>query len=200
MGRPKGALLVEGRPLAANAATLLGPLCGQVLISVPPEGRNPAPRYPAVRDRKPAGRGPLAGIGAAFEQTSGADLLVLACDYPQMTVKVLQALLSGDDGEHDLVLLCDGNGRDHPLVGLWKGACAGAVREALEDRRFKVRALLGELRVRRIHPPELLDLDLDRALINLNTPEDLAAIGVPPELEPDLEDWESGGSDEADPP
>ena len=182
MGRTKGDLVFDGRTLAQRAATTLWPFCGSVLISVAHAAANPAPGHPAVEDAPPAGRGPLAGLVAAFDASGGADLLVLACDYPQVEPALLRKLLSFATEDHDVTLMTDAGGRDHPLVGLWRRRTEGRVRQALESGMFKVRALLGEFEVRRLGPADFPGIDLDRALHNLNWPSDLEAAGIEDQL------------------
>ncbi|HXV76499.1 MAG TPA: molybdenum cofactor guanylyltransferase [Candidatus Polarisedimenticolaceae bacterium] len=184
LGRTKGDLAIDGNSLAERAASLLWPLCGSVLISIADGMANPAPDYPVVVDRPPPGRGPLVGIDAAFAATGDADLLVLACDYPRVSQSLMRRLASHAAATDDLVMMTDFAGRDHPLVGLWRRAVAGVVRRAVETGRYKVRALLLELRVRRIGPAEFPGVDLDRVLLNVNSPEELARLS-PPESRPE---------------
>ena len=177
MGRAKGDLAVDdGVSLAEHAALVLGPLCGTVVISVAPGGENPAPDYSIVRDSEPAGRGPLAGIAAAFGATGSADLLVLACDYPRVETEVLEAILRVATPDDEMVIVTDGRGRDHPLVGLWRRSMEEPVRTALEIGLYKVRSLLAEARVRRLDLTSLPGQDADAALINLNTRADLDSL------------------------
>jgi molybdopterin-guanine dinucleotide biosynthesis protein A len=178
MGRSKGSLLVGGRTLASAAAASVWPLCGTVLVSLEEGAVHPAPEHPSVADRPPAGRGPLAGIQAAFEETGTADLLVLACDYPFVDTSFLRTIVESAGEEHDLVMATDSAGRDHPLVGLWRRRTERRVTEALDGGRYKVRSLLAEMEVRRLGPEEFPGRDLDRVLRNLNTPEDLVSLGL----------------------
>jgi len=177
LGRSKGDLSYDGKTLAERAAALLWPICGSVLVSLSEGAENPAPGYPPLVDPPPSSRGPLAGIDAAFEATGDADLLVLACDYPFVTQELLRRLASHAMGEDDVVMMTDFTGRDHPLVALWCRCAAAGVREAVTAERLKVRGLLPDLAVRRLGPAEFRGIDLDRALFNLNRPEDLSAIG-----------------------
>lgn len=179
LGRTKGDLRFEGNTLAERAAALLWPICGSVLVSISEGADNPASDYPCLVDPPPARRGPLAAIDAAFDATGDADLLVLACDYPFVTQALMRRLASHAMGEDDVVMMTDFTGRDHPLVALWCRCAAPVVNEAVTHGRLKVRGLLPDLSVRRLGPPEFQGIDLDRALFNLNRPEDLAAIGDP---------------------
>ncbi len=175
LGGRKAELSLGALNLAQRAARALMPLCSTVLVSVGPGQANPAPRFDAVEDAPPAGRGPLAGLAAAFAATGRADLLVLACDYPGVETPLLARLAEAATGEEDLVLPTDPAGRDHPLVAFWRRSAQATVCEAVAAGRFKVRGLLAELRVRRLGPAELAGFDLDRQLANLNRAEDWEA-------------------------
>lgn len=177
MGRPKGPVVLDGATLAERAARVLRPICGNVLISVGHRGRNPAPTYDVVEDEAPAGRGPLAGIAAAFATTGRADLLVLACDYPAADTALLQAIRDAAGPADDLVLPVDPAGRDHPLVALWRRSAEPHVLEALASGAHKVQALFPDLALRRLAPADLPEHDLRRALRNVNWPGDLGAFG-----------------------
>ena len=171
LGRPKGSVVLDGLTLAERAARTLRPLCGSVLVSLAPGMANPAPKYPSVEDPQPAFRGPLVGIEAAMAVTGEADLLVLPCDYPDVDTGILRCIVNASQPEDDLVFLVDAEGRDHPLVGLWKRTSRDRVREAIEYRMHKVRGLLADLVVRRVGPAEIPGVDLSAALRNFNEPE-----------------------------
>lgn len=173
MGEPKGGIELEGRTLAARAADVLRSVSDSVLISVAAGAANPAPEHPAIADDPPEGRGPLAGLQAAFRASGATDLVVLACDYPRMEPWLLRALVDAAHPDDDLVLAVDAAGRDHPLVGLWRRSALPKVEQALADRMYKVRALLAELRTRRVGPAQIDDPRLDELLLNVNHPEDL---------------------------
>jgi molybdopterin-guanine dinucleotide biosynthesis protein A len=177
-GRPKGGVSLGGISLAARAAQALAPLCRGVVVSIGPGATNPAPGYLPIEDPAPGGRGPLAGIAAAFAATSRSDLLVLACDYPAIATDVLRALLAAAAREDEAVILCDALRRDHPLVGLWRRVLAPRVGEAVASGRHGVQALLAGCAVRRLGPAELVTLDLAARLVNVNEPADLERAGV----------------------
>ena len=155
LGHDKAALTVHGVPLAQRAASVLWLFCGSVLISIAPGTANPAPDWPSVEDAPPGGRGPLAGILAAFAVSGKADLLVLACDYPRVGKHLIESILSRPLGEDDLVLPTDDAGRDHPLVALWSRRMEAQVRAAVDAGRYRVHSLFPDCCVRRI-PPEAL--------------------------------------------
>jgi molybdopterin-guanine dinucleotide biosynthesis protein A len=176
LGRAKSEVAFEGGTLARRAAEAVWPLCASVLISVGPRGENPAPGFSLVRDRPPGGRGPLAGIDAAFRITGDADLLVLACDYPRVGPDLLSRIVQGAQSEDEIVMPVDARGRDHPLVALWRRSTASVVAAAVAEGRLRVRSLLADCRVRRLGPGRFPGLDPGRVLLNLNRPADLEAL------------------------
>ena len=173
LGREKGGLETDGRSLARRAAETLWPHCGTVLVSVAPGMANPADGFDVVEDLPPGGRGPLAGLDAAFRAAPGADLLVLACDYPRVDGRVLGPLLAAAEERQMLTMITDAAGRDHPLVGVWRADAAGTVADALSRGQHRVRSLLLRLTVKRVGPAELPGVDIDRVMINVNRPGDL---------------------------
>ncbi len=172
IGRPKGSIELDGRPLAVRAAGLLEPLCDRVYISVAPGAASPAEGYPVVADSPPAGRGPLAGIQAGFAVTRADELLVLACDYPRVTGRLLRGLVRADP-DADVVLVVGSDGRRHPLAAVWRSGARHGLDDALREGRLAVHRLLERLRVCEMGPSEFPDEDLERCLLNVNEPSDL---------------------------
>lgn len=175
-GRAKGGVVVNGRSLAERAADVLAPLCDEVLISVAPGMANPAPSHRRVDDFPPAGRGPLAGIDAAFRGTVGVDLIVLACDYPNVDTELMEAVARAAGPGTDVAMAASPDGREHPLVAVWRRAVSDAVAAAVGDGRLTVRALVDALRVRRVGTAELPGFDLRSALINVNSRDELESL------------------------
>jgi molybdopterin-guanine dinucleotide biosynthesis protein A len=173
LGRSKGDLAVDGVALAQRAAEALFPHCGSVLISIAQGAENPAPDWPAIEDFPPPGRGPLAGIASAFKVSGDADLLVLACDYPQVDATLMGALAAVSLDEVDLVMPTDAAGRDHPLVASWSRRMHPIVDDALDAGRFRVQGLFPDCRVRRLAPDQLPVPDAGAPLHNVNFPTDL---------------------------
>ncbi len=173
LGRTKGDLSFDGRALADRAASEIWAFCPTVLIATGNIAENPAPRFVAVPDLPPAGRGPLAGIEAAFAASGDADLFVLACDYPRVGSALVRQILSLAEATDAAVIFpTDSHGRDHPLVGVWRRRAEPVIREALAGGAFAVRGLLAELEVERLRPASFPGTDLGPALLNLNWPKD----------------------------
>lgn len=174
MGQPKGSIVFEGRTLAQRAVDTLAPLCERVLLSVAPGVVSGVEGAVAIEDLRPAGRGPLAGLAAAFAAAGVVDLLVLACDYPFADTAFCGRIVAaaGRFPEDEVLLPADGSRRDHPLVALWRGGSAPAVVAALSRGEHAVRSVVGVLRVRRLDAGDFGLANLDPFLRNWNFPED----------------------------
>jgi len=170
IGRAKGELEVGGVPLALRAARVIEPLCEEVLISLRNGTANPAPPHRPVWDGLPSGRGPLAGLQAAWQVTApGSELLVLACDYPRVDRGLMMGLLREPFASADVVLVADTLGRDHPLVALWRWTARASVERALASGTHRVGAVLESVRVARLGARDYPERTLDPLLVNINT-------------------------------
>lgn len=171
-GRTKGDLAWNGQTLAERAARTLEPLCDAVRVSIGPETRHPAPAWGALVDGPPAGRGPLAGLEAAFHVTpTPRELLVLACDYPRVDRALLGLLIEQATAGDDVICFIDRTGRMHPLVALWRSRAAPVIAAALTRGQYAVHAVLDRLCVRRIEPGATGE-PVDERLRNVNAPAD----------------------------
>jgi molybdopterin-guanine dinucleotide biosynthesis protein A len=175
MGRDKGALVLEGATLVERAAHVLAGVVPRVLLAAGTEPRYPELGLECVLDRAP-GVGPLAGLEAALARLEAEGLAracILACDMPDVTPAVLDALLSASrDAEVDVVLVGD-DGREEPLCAVYHVRVLGAVRAALARGERRLNAFYPDVRVRRVPEAELGF----GCAGNLNTPEEFRARG-----------------------
>jgi molybdopterin-guanine dinucleotide biosynthesis protein A len=175
-GSDKALARREGRPLVVHALSALRDL------GVTPRlvTRDPLPHQEwgraFVLGERP-GLGPAEGLRAALEAMSAPWALVLAVDMPGVDRTLLCVLLGALADSRNPVaarafFFLDASGRRHPFPGLYH-------REALDtlDRLSagaSLQELLEALPHRAIGPGEVGPRwDLDRALRNVNRPQDL---------------------------
>ncbi len=183
MGRDKSRLRLGGTSLVERAIACLREVAGEVLVadrgytaSERTASEYTASEYTASECRSipdGPGAGPAAGILGAAVARPDHDLLVLACDLPEVPMALLRHL--ADPIEEDVHLPRWSRGIE-PLCALYRPAVlahmsaevqAGrlALHAMLRQQRLKVRYLEGR-RLDAFGPPE-------RLFLNLNTPEDL---------------------------
>ena len=182
MGGPKGAFVFRGKTLVQRAVEALQPVCDRVLVSVAAGAAPPLSLATTIEDPPPAGRGPLAGLAAAFAETGDADLMVLACDYPFVEASFCRAIVAAAQfgPEVDVAFPVDASGRDHPLVAFWRRTAEAAITAALCRGELSVRGVLGVVRVRRLAAHDFSVREIDPFLENWNTPADTPRGGFGP--------------------
>lgn len=175
-GRDKSALVVGGRSILDRQLTELAGVCDDLMLVIgertlvdPPGGVR------LVRDRVP-GCGPLGGLDAALEAARHDALVVVACDMPFVTSRLVGHLLALTS-EADAVVPRTERGY-HPLCAAYTRACQAAIAERLDRRQFRMVDFLADVRVRVVCGDELAALgDHHRLLANVNTPAEYDGLG-----------------------
>ncbi len=165
MGVDKATLMIGGEALAQRAARVLTAACNPVI-----EVGSGATGLPCVRE-EPPGQGPLAGfLAGADALATDAAIMLLACDLPFLDEAVVRMLV-----EHP------GNGSVVPTVeghrqyacSRWSAAAIASARVAFAHGERAMRALLGA------DDASFVVADAhSRALTDVDTPEDLARLGL----------------------
>lgn len=179
MGSDKALLELGGCTLLGSAVERLAQVCSQVLVADRGRGFAAAGEPMPVTVRAVAdgpGRGPAAGILGAARERPERDLLVLACDLPDVPAALLHDLTLY---EGDWIVPAWGEReRLEPLCALYRPPGLAALREQVAAGTYALHGLTGAgVRIRRLGYRELGRFgDAARIFRNLNAPEDLAAL------------------------
>jgi molybdenum cofactor guanylyltransferase len=171
MHRDKAALQYHGQSQLDRAFALASRHAGKVFVSVRANQTDDPLRSgkPLIVDSVD-GEGPIVGIRSALAAHPHSAWLVLACDLPFLSDAVLAHLLA----ERDPTALATAYRSAHdalpePLCAVWEPAAAAALEADVAagggrcPRKFLIR-----------HGARLLDPIDERALDNINTPEEYA--------------------------
>ena len=167
LGGAKATAELGGRPLIdwplAALREALGP-DAELAVVAKATTALPALTGVAVWIEPPAPSHPLVGLVRALEGAAGRPVLVCPVDVPFVTAATLARLAEIPGG------LAGDGGRVHPLLGRWEPGALPALRDALAvgEPLPAMRALAADLGA------PALEVD-DGQLVNVNTPEDLAA-------------------------
>lgn len=163
MGGDKLRSPLLGRPLALWALDALRDVCDEVIVAA--KGGTALPPLPAGvqrLDEPDEPRHPLAGVVAALRHAGpGGATLVLAADLPLVPASLLRVLLAAP-AEHAVAVAGE---RVHPLCARLGPAALEAALQAGEPATRAVLAL----------GPALVEAQA-AWLLNVNEPEDLAAV------------------------
>ena len=169
MGRDK-ALLPFGDDTLLQTLVDRYAALGSVGVSVDRAGRFPYHGATELPDDYP-GQGPMNGIVSGFRQTEATKLLLTAVDLP-FGDPALALRLSALRGGADICVLRRGPKGFEPLFAVYGRSCLEAAETCLAQGRRSMMALFDRVTVRYVSPEELPGFDLDRILVNINTPED----------------------------
>lgn len=187
MGRDKAFLPFGGRPLIERTLETLGRRFDDVLVVANDLARYAPLGRRVVADLRP-GAGALGGIYTAVALGTGeaaSHVFVCACDMPfvdGLLIDVLLAEAARDTGEGpaDVIVPEDAGAPDasagvHPLCAVYGRRTLPAIERRLAEGRLKVIGFYDDVRVRRVGPEALARAGVPaHALMNTNTPEDLA--------------------------
>ncbi|ALJ01141.1 molybdenum cofactor biosynthesis protein MoaC [Rufibacter tibetensis] len=171
MGQDKGAIAWHGKEQRYYAADLLQSYCKEVFISCRAE-QQPSleENYQSLPDTF-TGLGPYGAILSAFREKPDAAWLVVACDLPLLDATTLQylvenratsALATTFESPHD--------GFPEPLITIWEPKSYPVLLSFLAQGYTCPRKVLRNSDIHLLKP-----LNPD-ALLNVNTPEELAEV------------------------
>lgn len=164
-GVAKGLVRVGGEPIVARQLAALAPYVAAPLIIAVDAQPYAGLGARVVVDRHP-GLGPLAGLEAALLASDDDALLVFACDLPFLDAPLIEALRDAPAADAVVARL---DGRPQPLAARYARAILPRVQARLAAGALRLLDLMDEL------APAWIDFPAGtRALVNVNTPEDLA--------------------------
>jgi molybdopterin-guanine dinucleotide biosynthesis protein A len=176
-GIDKSALIVGGRRIIDRQIEVLRSFTADVVVIGHPPERFAGLPVGVARDLVPEA-GPLGGLYTALRLARTPLVLVLACDLPFVTARMLGHFVASI-GDADVCLARDDRGL-HALSACYAARCAPRLEERLRAGRYKVADAIDGLTRVEIAGATLGALDpTGLALTNVNTAADYAAL-LPP--------------------
>lgn len=174
-GRDKAFAAVDGEPIAVRTIRLFQTLFPQVIVSTNRPSRFADLGVETVADVHP-GNGPLAGIHAAMLASRHPHVFVVACDMPGLDAGTIGFLLARIGSADAIVPRWEDD--IEPLHAVYAVRSVPLVEECLLAGRFAVRDFLPRVAVDYVAEAELRAVaGAARSMMNVNTPEELAAVG-----------------------
>lgn len=177
MGRDKLSLEVGGVPILRRIYDVLDEACDEVLVVAGACDLSGLPEEAwMVRDLRPAGLGPLAGLESGLYHARHEQTFVAAGDMPFVSRDLVCESISRLRGSRAHAVALRVGGRLEPLCAAYSRKTLVDVGGALDEGVRAMRDLLGRLpeveeipeeEIRRFGDPRLLTM-------NVNSPQDLA--------------------------
>jgi molybdopterin-guanine dinucleotide biosynthesis protein A len=166
MGRDKATLTVGGTTLFARLLAVMRGIFPALLIA----GDRPdlaRPDVPCLPDLYPGSA--LGGLYTGLRAAKTPYIFAVACDMPFADPRLIRAILERRAGR-DLVVPETPAGLE-PLFALYGKSCLEPMRGLLEAGNYRIYDFFPRVRVCPVGPTEL-PAGWERALLNLNTPEE----------------------------
>ncbi|GFO68662.1 hypothetical protein GMLC_22410 [Geomonas limicola] len=174
MGSNKALLPIRnGRFIEIIHRQLSSLFCEVLIVANEPEtyafleGRVVADRY--------AGLGVLAGLHAALVETRTRHIFAVACDMPFLNDRLIRELVVRRETAE--VVIPETEKGLEPLHAVYSTACLAPMEAALKENRRRVVSFFPEVRVVRLEPSRVAELDPDAlSFRNINTPQEYFAL------------------------
>ncbi|HET9179880.1 MAG TPA: molybdenum cofactor guanylyltransferase [Terriglobia bacterium] len=173
MGRPKESLRIDGESMLERQVRLLRSVARRVAVIGAPAGYLADLNAPCIPDAV-AGRGPLGGIYTALLESRTEYNLIVACDLPFITRRLLSGLvLRAMAAGSDATVPCSRDGRLQPLCAVYRRRALYAVRTRLELGENKLSGFFSMVHYTKITWRELAEAGFRASVFdNMNRPED----------------------------
>lgn len=178
MGFDKCQVELGGQTLVARSASVLAPVCDEVVVSIQSGSAGEYGSLRVIRDRRPH-CGPLAGLESTLGEgvAVGSSVFLLACDLPHVGTDVVLYLLDCARDRGDCAAVVPSiEDRRQPLCALYRASALARVSRQLESGERSMRALLDVISVLEVELSEELPFFRTDLFRNLNRPADLAGV------------------------
>lgn len=171
-GADKGLISLQNKPLIQHVITRLQPQVDEILINANREiAQYEALGFKVLQDENPEFLGPLAGFSLGLQHAKHDYVLTVPCDSPLLPLNLVERLLNGMAAAPADIAVANSDGNAHPVFCLIKKSVLPSLQAFLDAGGRKVSAWQKSQKY-----VEVDFSDCSDAFVNLNTPEDLAAL------------------------
>jgi molybdenum cofactor guanylyltransferase len=172
MGRDKGLVLLDGRPLVRHLLDRVADLGDEILVTTNRPEDYAFLGVQLASDAAP-GAGALSGLRTALRTAHGEKVLVLACDMPFVDRSLLMHLI--ELAPQADVVIPRPAGEYEPLHAVYDKGCLPEIEASLEAGDMRMISFFPRVRILAVEDDELDRFDPDRrSFFNVNTPDELA--------------------------
>ena len=145
MGEPKAWLEIENKPIINRTIEIANRITNELII-VSSEDYKPFDtlKTKIVTDQI-KGKGPLMAIFTALQSISNSHCLILACDLPFITERILIEM-GRKIGSHDAVVPLTNNGFE-PLCAIYAQSCSSPIESRINQNKLSVHRMFSELNI-----------------------------------------------------
>ncbi|MDG1731076.1 MAG: molybdenum cofactor guanylyltransferase [Algibacter sp.] len=169
MGTDKGFLLLNDKPFVQYSIDALQPLVSEIII-VSDDSKYDIFGLKRVDDIT-KNAGPVAGICSGLEASFSEYNIILSCDVPLITSKILQKLIDAIDDTSEIIQV-ESKGKTMPLIALYKKQIINTFKTLLQEDERRLRVAIMNCISKNI----VLEKKQEFSTMNVNTQTELKAI------------------------
>jgi molybdopterin-guanine dinucleotide biosynthesis protein A len=173
MGRNKALLELDGQTLIARVLDRLALLCDELIVSADAVELYADLPARVVPDLIPD-RGVLGGIHAGLAAMRNDKAVVVACDMPLLSLRLLRYMVTLSPG-YDVVVPRMG-GFYEPLHAVYSARCVKPIAHLIAEGPRRVVDLYQRVRLREVSEEDVRLFDAASSFVNVNTPQDWAEV------------------------
>lgn len=169
MGTDKGFLLLNNKPFIQYSINALKPLVSKIII-VSDDSNYDIFKLKRVNDMT-KNAGPVAGICSGLEASSTNYNLILSCDIPLISTKILQQLIDAIDDNSEIIQV-ESHGKSMPLIAIYKKQITHTFNKLLQANERRLRVAIKSC----ISKTIVLKKEHEFSTMNVNTQTELKAV------------------------
>lgn len=169
MGTDKGFLLLDEKPFVQYSIDALKPLVSEIMI-VSDNSDYDVFGLKRINDIT-KNAGPLAGIFSGLEASSNEYNLILSCDIPLISTKILQKLIDNIDNDSQIIQV-EIQGKSMPLIALYRKEVLSTFDTLLKNEERRLRIAIKSCKSKNI----ILEKEHEFSTMNVNTLKELKAV------------------------
>lgn len=166
MGTDKGLVSYNNKPFVEHIIKAMQPLVDDIII-ISNNKNYEAFGFSCFADLI-KNAGPLAGIYTGLKHSKTENNLIVSCDVPLINTEVLQKLIDQQNDASEVIQL-QSQGKNMPLIAIYKKQCEAIFLEELDQNQRKVQKAIEKCKVKTV----VIEPDFEKHTTNINTQKDL---------------------------
>ncbi len=172
MGKEKGLVDFQGKPLISYAIQLLEPIVDSIVIGANNELN--AYRefgYPIVEDEI-KGIGPIGGIFSTLKYTKTQRNVIVSCDMPFLEAELLKFIYEKMQ-DFDVLVASHGDNKVEPLCGIYSKNILPEIEDSIQKGNYKLMDFFKNIRFATVKIDASLPFYDEKLFYNINSPADI---------------------------
>jgi molybdopterin-guanine dinucleotide biosynthesis protein A len=172
MGKEKGLVDFQGKPLISHAILALKPLVDNIIIGANNHLNDYRKFGYTIIEDEVKNIGPIGGVLSALRNSDTKYNIILSCDMPFINAELLH-YLNIKSQDYDVVVPIHDTDKIEPLCGIYSKDIIHVMEVAVENGNFKLRDIFENVRFKAIKVDASLPFYSDNLFYNINSPADI---------------------------